>query len=428
MQNYGKFYQKPWKERINLISQNEKLTKDQIQILKSSAQNRFLGDTMIENYITDYSYPEGIAFHYLVNNKDYLVPMVTEEPSVIAASSHGASIIAKAGGFVASTSERLMIGQIILENVEDSKKLILEIKELTKNLLSVADRAHPSLKRRGGGARWLKTRILAKDLVAIDIAIDVQEAMGANMINTMLEAVAKKLEEVLNQQVLMSILSNYATECLARTTCKIPFELLSRNGIAGEIIAKKIAQAGRVAQLDTYRAATHNKGIMNGIDAVVMASGNDWRAIESGAHAYAARNGQYRGLSTWKLSGGYLIGELELPLPVGFVGGSIGIVPLVSINQKLMKITSARELESIIVSVGLAQNLAALLALVSEGIQKGHMRLQLKSLVIAAGADATEEDAIVDRMLQEGKRDADSAKKILRDYRKRDKNDRSQLE
>ncbi|KRL06446.1 hydroxymethylglutaryl-CoA reductase, degradative [Liquorilactobacillus hordei] len=422
MQNYGKFYQKPWEERINLIKKNEKLTEKQIQILETAAQNKTLGNTMIENYITDYSYPEGIAFHYLINNKDYIVPMVTEEPSVVAASSHGASIIAKAGGFFASTSERLMIGQIIVENVEDTENLTKKIQKIGKELLLVADQAHPSLKRRGGGTRWLKTRILAADLVTIDIAIDVQEAMGANMINTMLEAVAKKLEELLNQQVLMSILSNYATECVARATCEIPVELLAKKGISGENIAKKISQASRVAQLDPYRAVTHNKGIMNGVDAVVMASGNDWRAIESGAHAYAARNGQYRGLSTWKLNNNCLIGELELPLPVGFVGGSIGIIPLVKVNQDLLKITSAQELECVIVSVGLAQNLAALLALVSEGIQKGHMRLQLKSLVIAAGADAIEEQTVVDKMLQAGKRDLESAKKILKEIRKRDKN------
>lgn len=422
MQNYGKFYQKPWEERINLIKKNEKLTEKQIQILENAAQNKTLGNTMIENYITDYSYPEGIAFHYLINNKDYIVPMVTEEPSVVAASSHGASIIAKAGGFFASTSERLMIGQIIVENVEDTENLTKKIQKIGKELLLVADQAHPSLKRRGGGTRWLKTRILAADLVTIDIAIDVQEAMGANMINTMLEAVAKKLEELLNQQVLMSILSNYATECVARATCEIPVELLAKKGISGENIAQKISQASRVAQLDPYRAVTHNKGIMNGVDAVVMASGNDWRAIESGAHAYAARNGQYRGLSTWKLSNNCLIGELELPLPVGFVGGSIGIIPLVKVNQDLLKITSAQELECVIVSVGLAQNLAALLALVSEGIQQGHMRLQLKSLVIAAGADAIEEQTVVDKMLQAGKRDLESAKKILKEIRKRDKN------
>ncbi|AUJ29142.1 hydroxymethylglutaryl-CoA reductase, degradative [Liquorilactobacillus hordei] len=422
MQNYGKFYQKPWEERINLIKKNEKLTEKQIQILENAAQNKTLGNTMIENYITDYSYPEGIAFHYLINNKDYIVPMVTEEPSVVAASSHGASIIAKAGGFFASTSERLMIGQIIVENVEDTENLTKKIQKIGKELLLVADQAHPSLKRRGGGTRWLKTRILAADLVTIDIAIDVQEAMGANMINTMLEAVAKKLEELLNQQVLMSILSNYATECVARATCEIPVVLLAKKGISGENIAQKISQASRVAQLDPYRAVTHNKGIMNGVDAVVMASGNDWRAIESGAHAYAARNGQYRGLSTWKLSNNCLIGELELPLPVGFVGGSIGIIPLVKVNQDLLKITSAQELECVIVSVGLAQNLAALLALVSEGIQKGHMRLQLKSLVIAAGADAIEEQTVVDKMLQAGKRDLESAKKILKEIRKRDKN------
>lgn len=423
MQIYGKFYQKSWDERMKQIIQSESLNTVQTQLLRDSAVNKSLGDTMIENYITDYHFPEGIAFHYLINNKDYIVPMVTEEPSVVAASSHGAAIIAKAGGFFAKSSERMMIGQIILEEVTDVKKTSEELKSLEKVLLEIANKAHPSLKKRGGGAKWLRVRILDYDLISVDIAIDVQEAMGANMVNTMLEAVALNIKNKLQQVILMSILSNYATECIAKASCKIPFELLSKDNVSGKSIAQKIAQASRIAQLDIYRATTHNKGIMNGIDAVVMATGNDWRAIESGAHAYAARNGRYKGLSSWSVDDNYLSGEIELPLPIGFVGGSIGIVPLVKVNQKLMNVESANELENVIVSVGLAQNLAALLALVTDGIQKGHMKLQLKSLVTAAGAKDTEKEEIIKYMLAEGKRDLASAKTILAGIRKRGKND-----
>lgn len=238
------------------------------------------------------------------------------------------------------------------------------------------------------------------------------------MMNTMLEAVAQEITQRLGTDVLLAVLSNYATECLVTASCRIPIDVLAKGELAGETVAKKIVQASRVAQLDPYRAATHNKGIMNGIDAVVLATGNDWRAIESGIHAFATRTGSYRGLSTWELTGGSLVGKLTIPAPVGFVGGSIGIVPLVAVNHELLQLKSARNLEKVIVSVGLAQNLAALYALVTEGIQRGHMRLQLKSLILTAGAAPDEVAPLMAQLLQSEKQDLAAVSRALQAYRK----------
>ena len=291
------------------------------------------------------------------------------------------------------------------------------ISQYEAELLEIANQAHPSIVRRGGGAKWIRVRKLDKNIVSIDLAVDVQEAMGANMLNTMLEAIAATIREKYEQDVVMSILSNYATECLATAICDIPVASLAKNGMSGEKIAEKIAQASYIAQIDPYRATTHNKGIMNGIDGVVIASGNDWRAIEAGAHAYAAKDGSYRGLSTWKVIGDTLHGEITLPLPLGSVGGSIGIVPLVKVNHKLLEIENAIELEKVVASVGLGQNLAALYALVTEGIQKGHMRLQLKSLVSSIGATEKEIPLVVSKLEKLNKRDMSTAKEILDNLR-----------
>lgn len=417
MQGFEKYYRKSWSERLDVLAKQQKLTLEQIETLKENALTPQLGETMIENFITQYSLPEGLALNLVVNNKEYLVPMVTEEPSVIAAASHGAGIVKRSGGFKAKIHERLMLGQVVCEQVVDAKALLAYIKDHEQALLSCANQAHPSIVKRGGGARWLRGRILAADLVSIDLAVDVQEAMGANMLNTMLEALASYLEENYQQEILMSILSNYATECLVTATCELPVACLAKNGIDGATVATKLAQASRLAQLDPYRAATHNKGIMNGIDAAVLASGNDWRAIEAGAHAYAAKDGQYRGLSQWHVQGEMLKGKLTLPLPLGSVGGSISIVPLVKINHDLLNFEGAKELEIVIASLGLAQNLAALYALVTEGIQKGHMGLQLKSLAVSVGAKDTEITQVVQALKKQGLRDSKSAKEILKHLR-----------
>lgn len=420
MSGFKKYYQKTWNERLQVLEEKHLLNVNEITYLRELVSANSLGDTVIENFITEYSLPEGLGLNYLIDGQEYVIPMVTEEPSVVAASCHGAKIIKAAGGFKTKLVERLMIGQVLLENVVEAEKLIAKLEDYTAQMLKVANDAHPSILKRGGGARWIRLRILDHDLISVDLAVDVKQAMGANMLNTMLEAVANFIQRKFNQDILMSILSNYATSCLATAQCEIPVDKLAKEDISGLQVAKKIAQASRVAQLDVYRAATHNKGIMNGVDAVVLASGNDWRAIEAGIHAYAARDGQYRGLSNWKVEADKLIGEMTLPLPLGFVGGSIGIVPLVKINHKLLQINNAEHLERIVVCVGLAQNLAALNALVTEGIQKGHMHLQMKSLAVTVGAKSTEINMLVNLLEKDKVRDSANAKKLLEQLRKKE--------
>ncbi|MGX5376690.1 hydroxymethylglutaryl-CoA reductase, degradative [Ligilactobacillus sp. LYQ135] len=421
MRGFEKYYRKTRNERLAILRDSYLLNDDEIATLDEARLNPEIGDTMIENFITDYRIPEGLALNFRVNDKDYLVPMVTEEPSVIAAASNGARLTKKAGGFYATLPSRLMLGQIVIENVKTMDDLVTKIEKCQAHLIEVANQAHPSIVRRGGGARWIRCRILADDLLSVDLAVDVQEAMGANMLNTMLEAVADEIEELYQQDILMSILSNYATESLVTVKTKVPIKALSKKDFSGREVAQKIQQASRLAQLDCYRATTNNKGIMNGIDAVTIASGNDWRAIEAGAHAYAARSGQYKGLSIWKINGDFLEGKLTLPMPVGFVGGSIKIVPLVKINHKLMKVENARELAEVIASVGLGQNLAALYALVTDGIQRGHMKLQLKSLSASVGATGKEIGKLVKMLEKNHVRDSQSAKKLLKKLREEEK-------
>lgn len=420
MNGFSKYYQKDRQTRLDILVQQKKLTQAEVDSLIDPKLDLTLGDTMIENFITQYQIPEGLALNYVIDGKEYLIPMVTEEPSVIAAASHGAAIVKRSGGFKSELKERLMIGQIVIEQVKDATKLAQELEQKQAKLLQLANEAHPSIVCRGGGAREIKVRILAPDLISLDLIVDVKEAMGANMLNTMLEACASYLRTELDTEILLSILSNYATRCLVKVTCEIPVSELTKGELAGEKIAQKIATASRLAQLDPYRATTHNKGIMNGIDAVVIASGNDWRAIEAGAHAYATRNGRYQGLSTWQVKGDKLIGELELPLPLGSVGGSVSIVPLVKLNHRLLELQDAKELEKIVAAVGLGQNLAALYALVTDGIQKGHMKLQLKSLAVAVGASPSEVSAVVAGLLAKKARDSATAKQILEEIRGND--------
>ncbi len=420
MNGFSKYYQKDRQTRLDILVQQKKLTQAEVDSLIDPKLDLTLGDTMIENFITQYQIPEGLALNYVIDGKEYLIPMVTEEPSVIAAASHGAAIVKRSGGFTSELKERLMIGQIVIEQVKDATKLAQELEQKQAKLLQLANEAHPSIVCRGGGAREIKVRILAPDLISLDLIVDVKEAMGANMLNTMLEACASYLRTELNTEILLSILSNYATRCLVKVTCEIPVSELTKGELAGEKIAQKIATASRLAQLDPYRATTHNKGIMNGIDAVVIASGNDWRAIEAGAHAYATRNGSYQRLSTWQVKGDKLIGELELPLPLGSVGGSVSIVPLVKLNHRLLELQDAKELEKIVAAVGLGQNLAALYALVTDGIQKGHMKLQLKSLAVAVGASPSEVSAVVAGLLAKKARDSATAKQILEEIRGND--------
>lgn len=382
---------------------------------------REIGEHMIENYIGNYSLPLGMALNFIVDEEEKVVPMAIEEPSVIAAASFSAKIIGTAGGFQTTVEKREMIGQVALKQVPHIQEAIATIEANEENILDRANAAHPSIVKRGGGARKVVTRHIPEDstegtpeFLVVHVHVDTQEAMGANMVNTMMEGIAPYLEELTQGQALMRILSNYATECLATATCTIPPHKLKAGKFSGEEVRDRLIEASQFAWADPYRAVTNNKGIMNGIDAVVLASGNDWRAIEAGVHAYASRSGQYRSLTKWsKDEEGNLVGELTLPMAIGTVGGSIRIHPAAKLAHKILGYPDAQTLERILVSVGLAQNFAALRALVTEGIQKGHMGLQARSLAISAGATGNQVDRVAQALKDADHMNLDTAKKIL---------------
>lgn len=373
-----------------------------------------IANQMAEQVIGTFSLPFAVAPDFLIDGHAYHLPMVTEEPSVVAAASFAAKIIKRSGGFITRVHDRLMIGQVALYEIPDcpsAKELILAQKA---DLLAIANAAYPSIVKRGGGARdlWIAEK---GPFLIVYLSVDTQEAMGANMLNTMLEALTSPLETLSKGQALMAILSNYATESLVTATCTIELRYLSRDKTEAERLAKRIALASQLAQIDPYRASTHNKGIFNGIDALVLATGNDWRAIEAGAHAYASQSGSYKGLSTWHYHPHkqQIEGTLTLPMPIGTKGGSIGLNPTVQIAHDLLDHPSARKLATLIVSLGLAQNFAALKALTSTGIQAGHMKLQAKSLALLAGAKEEEVNQVVHQLLQEKHLNLETAKSIL---------------
>ena len=422
-----KFYQKSREERIEALVAAKVISEADGKLLHQGLSiPEDVANNMIENQISKYELPIGLAMNFLIDGKEYIVPMAIEEPSVVAAASSAAKLIKQAGGFQTTIQERSMIGQVALKNVpniEAAQKALLEKKEV---ILQIANDSKPSIVKRGGGAKDMTVRILPADeelgtptFLVVHLHIHTLEAMGANIIDTMVEALKAYLEELTGGEALMGILSNLTTECLATTECQIPVSLLARGEFSGEEVRDRIVEATQFANVDPYRAATHNKGVMNGIDAVVIASGNDWRAIEAGAHAYAARSGQYRSLTTWKVAeNGDLYGSLTIPLPVGAVGGQISIHPGAQFSKRLMGYENAKELEAIIVSVGLAQNFSAIRALVTEGIQKGHMGLHAKSLAISAGATGEEIDAVTEHLKQSKTMDLATANEILLALRK----------
>ncbi|WP_138420744.1 hydroxymethylglutaryl-CoA reductase, degradative [Aquibacillus sediminis] len=421
-QHLHKFYQKNRTERIealaaaNIISEEDKLALTDHLALPEETANH-----MIENQIATYQLPYGVGLNFLIDGKEYAVPMAMEEPSVIAAASSAAKIISQAGGFETTIQERTMIGQIVLKDVPDLEAAKQVVLDHTEDILQKANEAHPSIVKRGGGAKAVEARPIAADdqvqtpdFLVVHLHIETLEAMGANIIDTMAEAIKPYLESLTNGAALMGILSNYATECLATARCQIPVSLLARADYSGEEVRDRIIEACQIAIVDPYRATTHNKGIMNGIDAVVLATGNDFRSIEAGAHAYAARSGQYRSLTNWtKAENGDLVGTLTIPLAIGTVGGSISIHPGAKFSHKLLGNPSAKELESIIVSVGLGQNFSAIKALVTEGIQKGHMGLHAKSLAISAGAKGEQVDVVTEKLKQSKNMNLATAKEIL---------------
>lgn len=376
-------------------------------------------DHMIENALGIFSLPLGVALNFLVNERDVLVPMVIEEPSVVAGASFMAKLARAGGGFNASSTPPEMIGQmqiLDLPNLDEAKQKILAEKTA---LLEEASKTDPLLKKLGGGARDLEVRIVSPSpigaFLVVHLIYDVRDAMGANAVNTAVERLAPRIEAITGGRVHLRILSNLADRRTTRSQCVIPLDQLAFDQYSGEEVRDGIIAAWAFAAADPYRAATHNKGIMNGIDAVVIATGNDWRAVEAGAHAYAARSGRYTSLSVWEYTpDGHLRGSLEMPMAVGIIGGATQVHPAARAALNLLGAASASELAEIIVSVGLAQNLAALRALATEGIQKGHMNLHARQVAIAAGATGDHIELLARQLVEENNVRIDRAEEIIK--------------
>ena len=420
--SWNGFSKKSYQERLELLQAQALLSPERQESLEQDEQiSVTVADQLSENVVGTFSLPYSLVPEVLVNGQEYTVPYVTEEPSVVAAASYASKIIKRAGGVTAQVRQRQMIGQVALYQVANPKQAQEEIASKKAELLELANQAYPSIVKRGGGARDLHIEQIKgeTDFLVVYLHVDTQEAMGANMLNTMLEALKPVLEELSQGQSLMGILSNYATDSLVTASCRIAFRYLSRQKDQGREIAEKIALASQFAQSDPYRAATHNKGIFNGIDAVLIATGNDWRAIGAGAHAFASREGHYQGLSQWTLDleREELVGEVTLPMPVATKGGSIGLNPRVALSHELLGNPSAKELAQLIVSIGLAQNFAALKALVSTGIQQGHMKLQAKSLALLAGASESEVAPLVERLIPDKTFNLEPAQRYLENLR-----------
>ncbi|HFH8136080.1 TPA: hydroxymethylglutaryl-CoA reductase, degradative [Streptococcus agalactiae] len=409
------FSKKSPEERIHYLEEQDFLADSSLEIVTNQdLLSLSLANQMAENVIGRIALPFSLVPDVLVNGKVYQVPYVTEEPSVVAAASFAAKIIKRSGGFLTTVHNRKMIGQVAIYDVQDSQHTKESILNQKQQLLEIANAAHPSIVKRGGGACDLTIEI-KEDFLIVYLMVDTKEAMGANMVNTMMEALSSPLEDISKGKSLMSILSNYATESLVTATCRVDLRFLSRQKEEAIKLAQKMTMASQLAQVDPYRASTHNKGIFNGIDAIVLATGNDWRAIEAGAHTYAVKDGEYRGLSKWsyKVDDNFLEGTLTLPMPVATKGGSIGINPSVQLAHDLLGRPNAKELASIVLSIGLAQNFAALKALVSTGIQAGHMKLQAKSLALLAGAKEEQISEVVKQLLDSKHMNLETAQKIV---------------
>jgi hydroxymethylglutaryl-CoA reductase len=412
------FYKLPIEERLKIVAEYAGLTQDEIELLKKTGNlDLSIADRMIENVIGTMAYPFAIAVNFLINNRDYLIPMVIEEPSVVAAASNAAKWARAKGGIFTSSTGPIMIGQIQLTRVKDPWGAKMKILEHKNDLIRIANEQDPTLVNLGGGAKDIEVRVIdtAKGpMVITHLIVDVRDAMGANAVNTMAEAVAPYIEDLTNGKVFLRIITNLADKRLVRART-----VIDKNEIGGEEVVDGIVEAWAFAAADPYRATTHNKGIMNGIIAVALATAQDHRALEAGAHAYAARFGHYTSLSTWeKNENGDLVGTLEMPMAVGLVGGAVKTHPIARIAIKILGIKTANELGEIMAAVGLIQNLAALKALVTEGIQKGHMKLHARNIAIMAGATPDILDKVVEIMINEGKIRFDRAKEIVEQLKK----------
>ncbi len=412
------FYKLTPKKRVQIVKDFAGLTDEEVETLLSTGSLKMeLANRMIENVVGAFPIPLGIAVNFLINGRDYLIPMAIDEPSVVAAASYAAKIARLKGGFFTSSTEPIMIGQIQAVNIDDpygAKMAILASKE---KILQKANEQDPMLVSVGGGAKDLDVKVIhatSGPMVITELHVDCRDAMGANAVNTMAEAVAPLIERITHGRVYLRIISNLATKRLARA-----WTVVAKEELGGEEVVDGIIEAYNFAAADPYRAATHNKGILNGIIGVVIATCNDHRAVEAGAHAYAARSGQYSPLTVWeKNKDGDLVGSIELPMAVGTVGGATRVHPVAKIALKILGVKTANELAEVLAAVGLAQNLGALRALAHEGIQRGHMALHARNVAIMAGASGELIDLIVEKMVEERKVRLDRAKELVEEYGK----------
>jgi hydroxymethylglutaryl-CoA reductase len=412
------FYKHELPERVTAVAEWAGLDEAEQAVLLEQGLPAAQANQMVENCVGTYALPLGVAVNFLINGRDYLIPMAVEEPSVLAAVSHAAKLVREGGGFQTETTAPVMIGQIQILDVPDMGAALQALALNKERLMACANRCSQSIVQRGGGARDIEVRPFAESpvgpMLIVHLLYDTRDAMGANAINTAVESIAPLIGELTGGRVNLRILSNLSDRRLATARCTIPAAVLSPNGRPGAEVAQLIAEANAFAVVDPYRAATHNKGIMNGIDAVCIATGNDWRAVEAGAHAYAARDGRYRSLTDWHVNAdGDLYGELTLPLAVGTVGGATKVHPTAKVAMKILNVSSAGELAQVMVAVGLAQNLAAIKALATTGIQKGHMRLHARQVALAAGAFDGQVERIANILVAEQNIRVDRARELL---------------
>jgi len=412
------FYKKTPAERLALVKDFAGLSDEEAAMIqKTGALELDSANRMIENVVGETQLPIGIATNFTINGKDYLIPMAIEEPSVVAAASNAARLARPAGGFTTSADEPVMIGQIQLVGVKDAEAGRKKILAEKKNLLEFANSLDAPLVKFGGGARDLEVRAIDSirgKMLVVHLLVDCRDAMGANAVNTMAENLAPKLEALTGGETRLRIISNLAVKRLARAKAVWTKEALKTEEFTGEKVIERVLDAYALADADPYRCATHNKGIMNGIDALVLATSNDWRAIEAGAHAYAAMGGKYKPLTKYyKNEKGDLVGEIELPMAIGLIGGATRTHPVAQVCVKILGVKTAKELAEVCAAVGLAQNFAALRALATVGIQKGHMALHARNIAVMAGAKGEMIDVVAKRMADERKVRVDRAKEIL---------------
>ncbi|MEM0383362.1 MAG: hydroxymethylglutaryl-CoA reductase, degradative [Candidatus Caldarchaeum sp.] len=412
------FYHLSPEERLKKVAEFAALTSEEANVIKSGGLDIATASRMIENVVGLFPLPLGIAANFLVNKVDYLVPMAIEEPSVVAAASNAAKMARDGGGVYSFQGQQLMVGQVQLLNVPNPYAARVEILRNKDEIIAAANERDPVLVNLGGGAKDVEARVVDTQLgpmVVVHLVVDVMDAMGANAVNTMCEAVAPMLARMSGGVFRLRIISNLADKRLVRAYALVPAQ-----SVGGREVARGIVEAYHFAKADPYRAATHNKGIMNGIDAVAIATGNDWRAVEAGAHAYAARTGRYEPLTVWEqMPNGDLHGSIELPLAVGIVGGATRTNPVAKLCLKILGVKTARELAEVMAAVGLVQNLAALRALAAEGIQAGHMSLHAKNIAVMAGAVGEEIDLVAEEMVKQKTIRVDRAQEILFELRSR---------